>query len=214
MKNIKINISFLLLFLSTTLFSQPSDSMDFKGSIGKEINQSSSEFYYPKLQEKLKNKPSELSTEDCYFLYYGRVFEKDFLCVKIISVDMIEFQDALMSKKLNKAIKLGLKLLEKDPFDLTVLFHTSVSMKESGYKDNTYFLDNRTKNLIKAILSTGAGNSKENAIKIVLYDDISVLKGIIGFLGGKESEVTENKHVYRIWEKDGNKIYFEFVAYS
>jgi len=213
MKN-HIKITFLFLFLSVALYSQTNDSIDFKGSIFMEINNSSSEFYYPKLQDKLRNKASELTTEDCYFLYYGRVFEKNFFCVKIISVDMIEFQDALMSKRLNKAIKLGLKLLEKDPFDLAVLFHTSVSMKESGYKDNTYFIDNRTKNLIKAILSTGAGNSKQNAIKIVLYDDIFVLKGIVGFLGGKESEITENKHVYRIWEKDGNKIYFEFVAYA
>jgi len=213
MKN-HIKITFLFLFLSVALYSQTNDSIDFKGSIFMEINNSSSEFYYPKLQDKLRNKSSDLTTEDCYFLYYGRVFEKNFFCVKIISVDMIEFQDALMSKRLNKAIKLGLKLLEKDPFDLAVLFHTSVSMKESGYKDNTYFIDNRTKNLIKAILSTGAGNSKQNAIKIVLYDDIFVLKGIVGFLGGKESEITENKHVYRIWEKDGNKIYFEFVAYA
>jgi len=213
MKN-HIKITFLFLFLSVALYSQTNDSIDFKGSIFMEINNSSSEFYYPKLQDKLRNKASELTTEDCYFLYYGRVFEKNFFCVKIISLDMIEFQDALMSKRLNKAIKLGLKLLEKDPFDLAVLFHTSVSMKESGYKDNTYFIDNRTKNLIKAILSTGAGNSKQNAIKIVLYDDIFVLKGIVGFLGGKESEITENKHVYRIWEKDGNKIYFEFVAYA
>ena len=213
MKN-HIKITFLFIFLSVALYSQTNDSVDFKGSIGLEINNPNSEFYYPKLQDKLRNTPSELTTEDCYFLYYGRVFEKKFLCVKFISVDMIEFQDALMSKRLNKAIKLGLKLLEKDPFDLAVLFHTSVSMKESGYKDNTYFIDNRTKNLFKAILSTGAGNSKQNAIKIVLYDDIFVLKGIVGFLGGKESEKTENNHVYRVWEKDGKKIYFEFVAYS
>ena len=68
----------LTIFWSIGLYSQSADSIDFNSSIMRITNDSTSKYYYPKLKDKIKNHPSEISTEDCYYLYYGQIFQKDY----------------------------------------------------------------------------------------------------------------------------------------
>jgi len=51
----------------------------------------------------------------------------------------------------------------------------------------------------------------KSAIKIVNMEDDYILKGVLGFLGGKENLGFENNSAYSIWEKKGQKLYFEDV---
>jgi len=203
----------LLTFLwSIELYSQSADSIDFKSSIMNITNDSTSKYYYPKLKDKIKKYPSEISTEDCYYLYYGQIFQKDYKPLSFkANPERADFDKAVMNGNCKKAFSLGISILNRNPVDLTVLLHACNCIKEENYTDTTYFLELRFKNLLDAIFSSGDGKSMKSAIKIVNMEDDYILKGVLGFLGGKENLGFENNRAYSIWEKNGQKLYFEDV---
>ena len=210
MKNfIKLLISLLLIVSSTNCYSQTKDTVDFKVYIQKMTTDTNSNFYYSKLVQKVKNKPSEVSVDDCFFLYYGQIFQKGHNNLSFLAnPERLEFDKASMKGNCKKAINLGNIILERNPFDLTVLLHVCNCIKENGEKDNLY-LEQRFKNTLSAIFSTGDGKSMKSAIKIANMEDDYVLKGILGFLGGKEKLGFENNHSYSVWEKGTQILYFE-----
>jgi hypothetical protein len=194
------------------MYSQTNDSLDFKVYIKNITTDSSSRFFYPKLTEKIKHYPSELNTEEIFYLYYGQIFQKDYKSLSsIANPERADFDKAVMNGNCKKALKLGNIILERNPVDLTVLLHVCNCIKENKYIDTTNFYEQRFKNLLTAILSTGDGKSMKTAIGIVNMEDDYVLKGVLGFFGGEEKLGFENNHAYSVWEKDGQKLYFEDI---
>jgi hypothetical protein len=122
-----------------------------------------------------------------------------------------DFDKAVMNGNCKKVLRLGITILERNPVDLTVLLHVCNCIREKEYIDTTNFYEQRFKNLLSAIFSTGDGKSKKTAIGIVNMEDDYVLKGVLGFLGGEEKLGFENNHAYSIWEKAGQKLYFEDI---
>jgi hypothetical protein len=203
----------LSIFLSTNINAQTKDSIELKAYVEKDTKDSSSIFYYPKLVEKVKNNPSQLSVEDCFYLYYGQIFQKGHQVLSFIAnPERLDFDKAVMKGNCKKALELGTKILERNPLDLTVLLHVCNCIREKGLPDNNYF-ELRFKNVLTAIFSTGDGSSMKNAIRIVSAEDDYVLKGVLGFFGGEEKMGFENNHAYSIWEKDSRKLYFEDVMH-
>ena len=211
-QTLRIIICIFLLFFSINLFSQTSDSTDFKVFIERIINDTSSYLYYPKLQEKVKNHPSEINTEDCFYLYYGQIFQENYQSLSFVAnPERINFDRAVMNGNCKKVLGLGQTILARNPFDLTVLLHVCRCINEKKYSDTSFYYQQRYQQLLDAILSTGDGKSMRTAIKIVNMEDDYVLKGRLGFLGGVENLGFENNHAYSIWEKNGEKLYFEDV---
>lgn len=209
---LKLLVCTLSIFWSINSYSQTKDSLDFKFYIKSVTNDSSSVFFYPKLTEKVKNHSSELNTEDVYYLYYGQIFQKGYKSLSFIAnPERLDFDKAVMNGNCKKALSIGVKILERNPVDLTVLLHVCNCIKENGVIDTTSFYEQRFKNLLTAIFSTGDGKSMKTAIGIVNMADDYVLIGVLGFLGGEEKLELENKHAYSVWEKDGQKLYFEDI---
>jgi hypothetical protein len=213
MRNLmKSLICLILIFLKVDIYSQKLDSLDFKYFIEKITNDSSSIFFYPRLIEKVKNNPSAIDNTDCYYLYYGQIFRKNYKPFLIItSPEYKSFVKATTIGNCKKVLQLGPILLEKNPVDLTTLLHVSICIKNMKNADTTYFFQQRFKYLLDAILSTGDGKSIATAIRIVDVEDDYVLKGVLGFIGGVENLSFEKNHAYSIWEKRDQKLYFEDV---
>jgi hypothetical protein len=208
----RIIICILLLLFSINLFSQTSDSTDFKVFIQRIINDTSSYLYYPKLQEKIKNHPSEINTEDCFYLYYGQIFQENYQPLSFVAnPERLNFDRAVMNGNCKKVLGLGQTILERNPFDLTVLVHVCHCINEKNILDTSFYYQQRFQQVLDAILSTGDGKSKKTAIKIVNMEDDYIIKGRLGFLGGEEKLGFENHHAYSIWEKNGTKLYLEDV---
>lgn len=202
----------LFIICSLNLYPQTNDSLDFKENIKRIVNDSTSEFYYPKLIEQMKKHPAEMSTQEYYYLYYGQIFQKGHKILSFIAnPERGPFDQAVYKGKCKKALGFGLTILDRNPVELTVLLHLSNCMNESGNADTTYFFQQRFMSLLGAIFSTGDGKSLETAIKIVNMEDDYILKGVLGFLGGEEQLEFENNRAYSVWTKDGNKLYFEDV---
>jgi hypothetical protein len=185
------------------------------------VRDSTSQYFYPKLREKVKTNPSELTVEDCFYLYYGEIFQTGFTYKSIRgglsflrNPERADFDKASMRGNCNKVIKLGKIMLDRNPVDLTVLMHTAFCInKQKKYTDEDY-IPQRLENLLSAIFSTGDGKTKETAIKVLTAEDDYILKGALGFFGGEETHTSDKNRMYSVWERDGVKLYFEDIVNS
>lgn len=220
MKRAVLTIVILLGFF--VAFGQTADSTysvstDFNHIVFNTVNDPNSDYYYPKLEQKVKNNMTELTTTECYYLYYGRLFKNEHKGLPFLaSNERMDFDKALAKNNCKKIISVGVPLLENNPVDLTVLLHTCRCMKdkkdERWEEYNTLF----TK-LLDAIFSEGTGQSPETAIKVVDIEDEHILKGVLGFLGGTEGlYFNENLpgRAFNVWSLDGQKLYFEELFFE
>ncbi len=181
------------------------------------VNNPASAYYYPKLEDKVKNNKSEMTTEECYYLYFGRLFKNKHKGLPFLaSSERMDFDKAIAKGNCNKIIKSGIPLLENNPVDLTVLLHTCKCMKdkkdERWEEYNTLF----TK-LLDAIFSEGTGQSPETAIKIIDIEDEYIIKGVLGFVGGTEGLYMNESlpgRVFNVWSLGGQKLYFEELFFK
>jgi len=207
---------FLFSFIALGVCAQENDSIDWQSGMKLTVRDSTSQYFYPKLLEKIKTNPADITEEDCYYLYYGEIFQLNYKPIGgglsfLRNPERVEFDRAAMNENCKKVIRLGKIMLDRNPVDLTVLLHTCVCIdKQKKYIDNDYFAQ-RFRNLLSAIFSTGDGRTKETAIKIISMEDDYVLKSVLGFLGGKEQLMFDNNKAYSVWEKDGKKLYFEDI---
>ena len=181
------------------------------------VNNSASAYYYPKLEDKVKNNKSEMTAEECYYLYFGRLFKNEHKGLPFLaSSDRMDFDKAIAKGNCNKIIKSGIPLLENNPVDLTVLLHTCKCMndkKDERWEDYNSLLSK----LLDAIFSKGTGQSPETAIKVVDVEDEYIIKGILGFIGGTEGlYMNENLpgRVFNVWSLGGQKLYFEELFFE
>ncbi|MDR0830270.1 MAG: DUF4919 domain-containing protein [Prevotellaceae bacterium] len=217
MKSIKF-LCVLFIFLPLKIYAQNENIGETQNNFILEIKQvvtdTNSLFYYPLLLEKVLNNADEITVMDCFYLYYGQIFQQNYVALSFIAnPERVAFDRAAMNGNCKKTIQLGKIILARNPVDLTVLLHTSVCIdKQKKYIDNDYF-PQRFKNLLSAIFLTGDGKTKETAIKIVNIEDDYVLKGVLGFLGGTESlDFSIKNHAYSVWTKNGVNLYFEDIV--
>jgi hypothetical protein len=145
-------ICILSIISSINVFSQSLDNNDFKSYIKMLTTDSTSDFYYPRLINKIKNKPSEINMGDCFFLYYGRIFQNGSGLLSLLTnPERPDFDKAAMNGNCRKVIKLGEIMLDRNPVDLTVLTHVQHCIREKGYVDTTAYFEQRFKSLIKRI---------------------------------------------------------------
>ena len=190
---------------------------DFMHIVYYMVSNSASEYYYPKLENKVKNNKVEMTVEECYYLYYGRLFKPGQKALPILaSKERRDFERALANDNKKAMIKLGIPLLESNPVDLTVLLHTCRCMhdkKDERHEEYNIFLAK----LLNAIFSEGDGQSPETAIKVIDIEDEHILKGVLGFLGGTEGLYAQKDlpgRIYNVWSKNGKKLYFEELCFE
>ncbi|MDD3685563.1 MAG: DUF4919 domain-containing protein [Bacteroidales bacterium] len=216
MKNIKkIILGLATIFFAFNANAQNNDSIDFFGIVKKLTTDSTSQYYYPQLLEKVKTSPADINMFDCFYLYYGQIFQPNYKPIGgfLLNPERVDFDRAAINGNCKKAIKLGTAMLERNPVDLTVLLYTCICIKQSHSPDDEHYFAQRYDNLLQAIFSTGDGKSIDGAIKIISIEDDYVLKGSLGFFGGKETLEFKEKHCYSVWTKRKHKLYFEDIIY-
>ena len=202
---------FLLLFFTAQVaIGQDNDINSFYSDIKELVTDSTSQYFYPSLLKKVKNSPEKIDVMDCYYLYYGKLFQPNHKWVSFMDYpERRDFDIAAAKSNCGKVIQLGKIMLQRNPVYLTALLHTAICIdKQNNYIDKDFF-PQRYHNLLTAILITGDGKTKETAIKIVDIEDDYIIKGALHFLGGTEEIYTENSRAYSIWTKGKEKLYFE-----
>jgi len=206
----KIICTTLLFAASYFAFGQTDSGSEFLSNISRIVSDSNSHFYYPTLLNKIKVKPDSITKDDLFHLYYGQLVQPGHVRLSFSrNPEQGKFIKLAMEHNCKKLISLGYSILERDPVELTILLHTNICLKAAGQND-IYFLEKRFNLLLKAILSTGDGLTKETAIRIANVEDDRVMKGILKFLGGQELLGTHDGKTFSIWtSNDGRQLFFE-----
>jgi hypothetical protein len=207
-----IFIIITVLFFVDSIYSQDQDSLSFNDLIKKEVLDTSSVYYYPKLVWKINKKPTEITISEIFHLYYGQIFQPEYKFIAyMVDDDQVAFRKAVMKSNCSKAINSGIKVISKFPVELTTLLHLKNCMQDHKIEDTIYFISLKYGLLLNAILSTGDGKNFKSAIKVINEEDEYVIKGAIGFLGGKMHGSIIGHHAYDIWEVGDKKLYFETI---
>ena len=134
------------------------------------ITDASRECYYPKLLQRFNQFDSTLTLEDYRLLYYGFVFQKEY--VGYPDQKQKEINEFINSKKYKEAVKTCDLILKQIPISLTANYLKGLSIYLNN-KEDTSFLNyrNRYTLLRNAILSTGNGLTCESAFKTIFVSD-------------------------------------------
>ena len=176
--------SFFLLFASLVVFSQSENPSppNYK-KIKKNIENSSSSFYYKTLIDRFHKADESLSTEEMKHLYFGFTFQKEYSPYErhhySDSISVILRNETLDNEHFNAIEKYAAEMFIENPFSIRTLTYLSLAQEKLG-KDNSKSIIQI--NLIaKAILDTGDGISKKSALFVThVVDEYDVLN-LLGF---------------------------------
>ncbi|MFI3295371.1 MAG: DUF4919 domain-containing protein [Rikenellaceae bacterium] len=151
-----------------------------------EVNNPSSEYYYPRLMERYVVADTSLTLDEYYHLYYGYVFQPSYKPLlrypESDSLDnLFSHRSSISYNTFIKASKYANELVKKSPFslrDINLLAYTldNLDQKEAAAREMR-----KLQMLQQVILSTGSGLKEKSPYYIVLPsngDDIIGLKGL------------------------------------
>lgn len=163
-----------ILVLSLFSFRFVSQQKPDYDNIGKQIVDESSAFYYPKLFGRYIATDKTLTIDDFRHLYYGYTFQDAY--VPYADSEYRENLAVYFGKKeinkndLQQMIKYANLILKSLPFDLRALQVLDYAYYHTGERAKSDDAEFKRKMIIKAILSTGTGLSKNSGIHVI--DDL------------------------------------------
>jgi len=186
--------------------------------IKKNINQKSSNFYYPKLLEKFSKADTTMTLEEKRHLYYGFIHQEGYS-----PYTRSDYTDSLritLKKKdysaddLNNIVKYSDSLLVHNPFSLKAINYKIYA--EKRMKDSINHLKDYTKMRIitDAMLSSGDGHSKETAFFVISPTHEYNLLSLLGYkFGGKQNLIDHYDYLtLKENEYDVKGLYFDISA--
>ncbi len=212
----RITIVLSLLLIAFSVKAQTADSITYIDIVKTLVGDSGSVFFYPKLLQKVKEHPDDLTEVDVQYLYYGQVFNIGYTQRPLFDPGRDILEQYMRSGRKKKVIEFGTGILQKHPVDLTSLLYVSMCLQDKGLPDTTYFFGNRYRMLLRSILSTGNGKSAETPISVIEIWDEFIIKGVLGYLGGTEGIMPSGRKygAVCVWDTPKGKIFFEEIYYS
>lgn len=166
------NLLFLLIvFCFSKSFSQEDFKIPDYEQIKKEITDKSSDYYYPKLMERLTVADTTLTLEDYRHLYYGYVFDSKYSAYWR-SPDQEKLQKYYSQQNLDpgdydKVIKLLNHSISEFPFDLRQLNFLTYVYHLKGDEEASKKTSYKFHGIVNAILSTGNGRKCETGFHVI-----------------------------------------------
>ena len=169
----KIILLFTILILSVNAsFSQENSfkKPDYE-MIKKNIEDKSSNYYYPKLLERMISNDSLLDNEDYRHLYLGYVFNPKYSSFFKSSTEE-KLRKYYQSEKINEKdydeiIKLGEQSIKEFPFELRQMNYLAYIYHLKGDEISAKNISNRFHKIILAIMSTGDGQKCETGLHVI-----------------------------------------------
>jgi hypothetical protein len=205
-------IKLIFLFIPVLSFAQTNVIDEFSAKIKTVVEDPNSEYYYSKLQEKVKSSSSQITVDDSYYLYYGKIYNYNTLINDLYYMELIfKFKDAIEEKDYQNAYSIGKSVLEKDPAELCVLFGLAKAINDKKIDDCCNIV-NRCNNMIKAIISTGTGKNPNEAIFLINGDqDVLLEQFKIDPIDAEQSSGDNENDVYSVFKYKGKSLYLNFI---
>lgn len=180
---------------------------DYK-AIEKEINNKNSQFFYPKLMERLMKNDTLLTQEEYRHLYLGYVFQPKYNAFWR-SPDEKKLNEFYSKEKLetsdyDEIIKLSNHSLSEFPFDLRQLNYLSYIYHLKGDEAASKITSFKFHSIMNVILSSGDGKKCETGFHVLLVEHEYVLLNLFE-LESKGQSLVENCD-YLSFEKGAYKV--------
>ena len=204
----------LLLLFTNFLFGQ--SSLDLK-EIEKQTNDSTSDYFYPRLISEFNNQPQYFDTVKAKFLYYGKLYTKNYKMFQF-STDEIEFNKFLNKGKYKKATPIGEKILQENPANIEILLKLNLCYKKTGLTQSADTTLNKLNHLLNTVFKSGTGKEQENAFKVVAIGDEYAIMAWLGVSGLSRQSLMKGGATIDSWKvrdsKSGKKyeMHFEWLV--
>ncbi|UKN03233.1 DUF4919 domain-containing protein [Paracrocinitomix mangrovi] len=192
-----------MLLLSTGLWAQSVSKVNFD-IVKDNITDSTSDYYYPKLINRLREGDTTFSHQDYYHLYYGTVFQEYYYPYGTSNTKK-EFLEEYKEHHYDNAIKLGKQIIKYYPVDLEVLFKLSVSCLKTGRDEEKRFYAKHYYSFLDVIYYSGDGESLESALVVTSVDHEYYIAGDLG-LRVKGHDLIDDCDVLYFSKKDQKKL--------
>lgn len=156
-------------------YGQSATNLRFN-EVSKEINDSNSTNFYPKLIERFLRHDTTLTEKENTLIYYGNYFYQNYSPYSRHRKED-KFLKYYFAENYNKAIPIGKKIIQDNPVNIKVLLKLLVSYYQIGDTLNTDLYADMYFDLIEVILNSGDGNSITTAYVVInVSDEYEVLK--------------------------------------
>ena len=174
--------------------------------IEKEINDSTSNYFYPKLVERFNTVDTTLTLSEKRHLYYGFTFQKGY-SYKYKSKELTDLNDILKNgdpqeNDFQKVITDCEAILKQNPFDLRAMNYKRFVFEKKGEAKNSKKQLAQIKMILSTIISSGDGLTKENPFYVIDAAHCYDLLALLGYkYEGNEKPIENSLHV-KIKEND------------
>ncbi|NIF03943.1 DUF4919 domain-containing protein [Chryseobacterium sp. Tr-659] len=217
--NIKV---FFSLFLFVLLSFVKGQKLEFKAPdyslIQKNIEDKSSEFYYPKLLRRLKENDTLLTSNQYRHLYFGYTFQKEYKPYKTgkKAEEVAKYYrgEGISQKDLSKGIQLFLDALDENPLDLRTMNYLAYLYHLNNDDSTAKKIAGNFHGLLSAVLTSGDGLTCETGFHVISVTDEYVL--LNRFQMETKSQSMKGKCDYHEFEKGLYKIpglYFDVSTF-
>ncbi|MDD3789565.1 MAG: DUF4919 domain-containing protein [Petrimonas sp.] len=199
----KLILAFFLAAFGLSSFAQHQTPVDYK-TIEKNVNDPSSELYYPKLLERYNNGDSTFTREEKRNLYYGYVFQPTYS-----AMDTSRYNQRLMTTlskgsltpaDYGNVLADADALLKEDPFNIRAMNAKLLVYAQQdnvpGYKK----VIQQRKNMLEAVLSSGDGIEKKTAFYVIKVAHEYDLLGLFGYKFGGSDKVIDHYNYLKLAE--------------
>jgi hypothetical protein len=177
--------------------------------IKKEILDSSSVFYYPKLFARLIEYDTTLGKEEYRHLYFGYIFQKKYepYYVSPDEEKLVKYYQStgeLTEKEINEIIEIATRSIDEYPFDMRQMNFLGYVYHLKGDEAKTTKIYYRFSMTIDAIMSSGDGKTCETAFHVTSVSHEYVLLNMFDFR--MKSQALTGNCDYLTIEKDERNI--------
>ena len=171
MKKIILLFTILILSVNASFSQENSFKKPDYDLIKKNIEDKSSNYYYPKLLERMISNDTLLDNEDYRHLYLGYVFNPKYSSFFKSSTEeklrKYYQSEKIDEKEYDEIIKLGEQSIKEFPFDLRQMNYLAYIYHLKGDEISAKNISNRFHKIILAIMSTGDGQKCETGLHVI-----------------------------------------------
>lgn len=170
---LKLRLLTVFFFIAQMSFGQQLDLLKIKAA----VTDSSNAYFYPKLLTEFVHEPDYFSSEKGTYLYYGNIYSKYYKAL-LTGKEVNKFEKYLGSKRYEKAIEIGKKLLEENVVNLGLLLKMGHCYREAGQSQEAEEMRKFVGIIMRAIRDNG-----DKPYKVISVGDEYIMMSAEGLTG-------------------------------
>ena len=174
------------------------EAPDFK-MIERNVKESSSSYFYPRLLQKYLEVEQELTLEESRHVYFGYIYQPEYIPVDTSSYNNllaeILSKPSFSKTDYDRILEYSNALLTEDPFNLRALNAKLLVYAQQDNGDIYKKVARQRKAVQDAIVSTGDGMSDKTAFHVIKVAHEYDLLPFLGYTFGGEDRMMRNRKV-------------------